>query len=543
MVWERIRRASASLAGAAVLIGVVTAFARVAGFGRTFVFAQTVGDRCLGTAYVTANQLPTVLFEILIGGALAGMVVPVLATAARNGDTEHVRRTASALITWVVLAAVPLSLLLAVVSVPITRLLLVDAHGCPPDQLLALTARFLVVFAPQILFYGLAAVLYGLLQAHRRFLAPALAPLLSSLVVICAYLAFVPVSGSGADDIAVLPVAAELTLSLGTTLGVVALFVTALLPAARLRLRLRPTLRFPPGIARRVRSLAVAALLPLVAMQLTLLVSMWLANNGGGQGAGVLYSYAWALFTLPYGVVAVPIATSAFTTLSVHHGEKDGAAYDRVLSMSTRAVLATTAAVAAALAAAAGPLAAVFATDSTGPLAAALPAYAPGVVAFGMIALLSKALYAAHRGRSAAAAQIVGWLTVMAVSVAGVALAPSDRAVAALGTAMSAGLTVGALLLGAAVLRARGTSAFAGLPRALVASALGAGLGYAGGAALAGVLPTAQTPVAIGSALVSGTVAIVVAGAVVAAIDAKALRAALTRRVRPARPTDEGTKP
>ena len=49
-----------------------------------------------------------------------------------------------------------------------------------------------MVFAPQILLYGLAVVLYGILQAHRRFTAPALAPVLSSLVVIAAYLAFVP---------------------------------------------------------------------------------------------------------------------------------------------------------------------------------------------------------------------------------------------------------------------------------------------------------------------------------------------------------------
>src|SRR5690606_2533360 len=145
------------------------------------------------------------------------------------------------------------------------------------------------------------------LQAHRRFLAPALAPLVSSLVVICAYLAFVPLR-SGATDARALSTAAELVLSAGTTAGVAALFLTALVPVLRMRLGLRPTLSFPPGVGARARSLAAAALLPLVAMQVTLLVSMWLANHGGGGGTGVLYSYAWALFTLPYGVVAVPIA-------------------------------------------------------------------------------------------------------------------------------------------------------------------------------------------------------------------------------------------
>ena len=59
-------------------------------------------------------------------------------------------------------------------------------------SLVPIAARMLVVFAPQILLYGLAVVLYGILQSHRRFTAPALAPILSSLVVIAAYALFVP---------------------------------------------------------------------------------------------------------------------------------------------------------------------------------------------------------------------------------------------------------------------------------------------------------------------------------------------------------------
>ena len=58
--------------------------------------------------------------------------------------------------------------------------------------MVTLTSRMLAVFAPQVLCYGLAVVLYGILQAHRRFTAPALAPVLSSLVVMAAYLLFVP---------------------------------------------------------------------------------------------------------------------------------------------------------------------------------------------------------------------------------------------------------------------------------------------------------------------------------------------------------------
>ena len=83
---------------------------------------------------------------------------------------------------------------------------------------IAVGTRMLVVFAPQIPLYGIAVVLYGVLQAHRRFTGPALAPLVSSVVVICAYLVFVPLSGEITDPGAV-PRPAELALSVGTDAG------------------------------------------------------------------------------------------------------------------------------------------------------------------------------------------------------------------------------------------------------------------------------------------------------------------------------------
>lgn len=525
-------RWTAGVAGAAALIAAVTALARLAGFGRTLVFSQTVGDTCLGTAYVTANQLPTVVYEIVIGGALAGMVVPVLAAAADRGDREQVRATASALITWALIAAVPLSLLLAAVSVPAMSLMLGAGGGCDRAELLPLAARFLVVFAPQIIFYALAAVLYGILQAHRRFLAPALAPLVSSAVVIAAYAAFVPLGHGHRHDLEGLPLSAELTLAVGTTAGVAALFLTALVPAARLGLRPRPRLAFPPGVGPRVRSLATAALLPLVAMQLTLLLSLGLANWGGGTGAAVHYTYAWVLFTLPYGVVAVPIATSAFTALSVRHAERDLAGFASLLSMSARASAVITAALATALAAAAAPIAAVFAGQDPLPLERALLAYAPGIVGFGLLALLSRALYASHQGRRAAAAQLAGWAAVMGTSAALVWALPAEWAIAALGAGTSAGMALAALLLAAGVVRVHGRGALAGMRRSLLATAVGAAAGFAAGRAVADLLLSGLGPgtgAAVAAAAAGGAAALAVFAALAALADRPALRAALVR--------------
>ncbi|GAA3727054.1 hypothetical protein GCM10022402_04630 [Salinactinospora qingdaonensis] len=540
------------MAGAAFLIAAVTTLARLAGFGRTVAFSQTVGDTCLGTAYVTANQLPTVIFEIVIGGALSGMVVPVLAGAVsraapgaepvesgqgsevaectRRAAHDHVRHTASALVTWVVIVAVPLSVALAATAAPAMTLMLGAAGGCDTAAVLDQAVRFVWMFAPQILCYGLAAVLYGILQAHRRFLAPALAPLVSSVVVIASYVAFVPLGAEQRNDVARLPLPAELVLGLGTTAGVLALVITAAVPAARLGLGLRPRLTFPPGVGARVRALAVAALLPLASMQFSMLVALALANRGGGLGAGVLYSYAWSLFTVPYGVVAIPIATSAFTALSVRHSERDPRGYRAVLAMSARACLLATAALATALAAAAMPIADVFARTNPLPLQRALLTYAPGVVAFGLVALLSRALYASHHGRAAALSQVSGWLVVMAAEVALVAAVPADWAVAALGAGTTIGLAVGMALLFAAVVSAHGRGAFTGVGRAALAAALGSALGYGVGASVATAVPTDGLWSNAGAAALGAVPALLVFGAVALVIDGRALRAVLSRK-------------
>ena len=237
---------------------------------RTVVFAQTVGATCLGTAYATANQVPNLVYELVLGGALTSAMVPVLARSAERSATDPsekamVSQITSALLTWSVLILVPLTLIIIGVAGPVASLLNPvnpNAH-CVRSDMIATTADMLRVFAPQVVLYGLSVVLFGLLQAYRRFAGYALAPLVSSLVLIASYLAFAPL-GKGLP-LSRLPVTAQLVLSVGTTLGICALVLVPAVPTWRLHLRLRPALRFPPGVARRAGGLAMVGVIELVA--------------------------------------------------------------------------------------------------------------------------------------------------------------------------------------------------------------------------------------------------------------------------------------
>src|SRR6185312_13102977 len=109
-----------------------------------------------------------------------------------------VGRTTSALLTWAATLLVPVMLLGVLLTHPLIRLLVGGGHpGCSAATEVAVGARMLAVFMPQVVIYAVAVILIGVLQGHRRFLGPALGPLVSSLVVIAAYGVF---AGAASHD-------------------------------------------------------------------------------------------------------------------------------------------------------------------------------------------------------------------------------------------------------------------------------------------------------------------------------------------------------
>jgi putative peptidoglycan lipid II flippase len=526
--------ASTAIGRAAVLIGAITMLARVIGFGRQVVFAHTVQASCLGTAYTTANMVPNIIYDIVMGGALTAVVVPVLAGPALSGsaDRGQVRQISGALLTWTVLLLVPVSAVVALAARPLVSLLLGATPGCPRPDMVAVGTRMLVVFAPQILLYGLAVVLYGILQAHRRFAAPALAPVLSSLVVIGAYFWFGVVGHGYQDMLRPVPTAAWLVLAAGTTAGVAALVVTPLLPAARLHLTLRPTLRFPAGVGARVRSLATAGIATLIAQDASVAVVIVLANSRGGSGTLVLYSFAWAVFFVPYAVLAVPIATSAFPELSARSDR-----FDATSATSTRAVMVASWLGAAGMAGTCLPLARVFqshagqAADAR-QLAIGLAAFAPGLVGYGLTANLSRVLYADLRSRASALAVSGGWLLVIAADLLIVPFVPRSQVLPWLGAGTTIGLTGSGVALIVLVRRFRGPDALRGCARAAIAGLAGAVAGAAAGLGVAFAVPVGGFLPNVAVTLLASGAVLAAFLAVVAVADGGDLRAVARRVVR-----------
>jgi putative peptidoglycan lipid II flippase len=509
------------IVGAAALITVLTVVARIAGFGRTFVFLHTVGHDGLANVYNAANTIPNIVFELVAGGALASLVVPLLAGHVAAGDRDRVASVASALLTWVLVLLIPLAALVWVLAGPITSLLNV------PDTHRDVAADMLRVFAPQLPLYGIGIVLTGVLQAHHRFAWPVIAPLLSSVTVMIAYLSYAVVDGAG-TDFPGLSTTGKIILSVGTTAGVVVLALCLIIPLRRLNLRLRPALRFPGEEGRQAVRLGWAGAVTVGSQQVMTFVVILLAVDSGLT----LYNAAQTVFLLPWAVLAVPLATAVYPTLAA---AKDGD-YQASLSFTARSVSLAAGLGVAALVALAGPAAYLI---NAKPASSGIVGFAPGLFGYALFALLSRALYARGATAAAAVATATGWIVAAAAAVSMAGL--QDRyQVLGLGLANTAGMTVIGLLLVLAVRRNAGPAALSGLGRATVVGIVAAGIAaLAGWLAVAGIGHlTGGTPTAGGS-LVQG----VLGGAVVLPVyllvayaldrrDMAPLAAAVTRRLR-----------
>ena len=409
------RRVATGIAGAAGLIAAFTLLSRLAGFARYLVFAESVRSGGVGSIYQSVNALPNVVFEVAAGGVLAAAAVPLIAHRIGTGERDRADRTASVLLTWVLVVLVPLGALLALAARPLSALLVT---GDDPEAL-DVAVRLLRIFALQVPLYGVGIILTGLLHAHRRFLAAALAPFLSSVVVLVSYLWYGSITG-GEVEPGLVPDEAVAVLGWGTTLGVVVLSLPLVVPALATGWRWRPGVRLPPEDMRRVGALAGAGVVALAAQQAAVVVTMRLANFAGGDAAFTVYTYVQAVYLLPYAVLAVPVAQSAFPSLATRTGAGEDAS--GTLSRALRAVIALTGVAAGALIAAAPAIGAFFgildarrgaegaSPEALAAMPAALTAYAPGLVGFGLVALLTRALYVRGRPLDAGTATALGWV-------------------------------------------------------------------------------------------------------------------------------------
>jgi putative peptidoglycan lipid II flippase len=316
-----------SLGRSAVVMAVGTTLSRVTGLGRlvAMAFALGVTESRLADSYNIANTMPNVIYELILGGVLTSVFIPVLVEELRKKGDDDPWESVSALVTTSMVAVVALTVV-AIIGAPwIIRLFTFRLSGAEQAEQQELATFFLRFFAPQIAFYGIAAIAGGLLNAYDRFAVPMFAPIANNLVVIATFLGFAAIVSGTPDEAGVsTALGQKLLLAVGTT-GGVAVLAVAHWPAVRRlpgKLRWRPDFRHPA--VRKLGRLSLWTLGYVVANQLSFGIALVLAN--GVQGGPTAMFTAFAFFQLPYGIAAVSIMTALVPRMSAQavEGDEDG---------------------------------------------------------------------------------------------------------------------------------------------------------------------------------------------------------------------------
>ncbi|GAC1313479.1 MAG: murein biosynthesis integral membrane protein MurJ [Acidimicrobiales bacterium] len=292
------------MAGVAALSAIGTLLSRLTGLGRTIVQGSALGINGVSDAYNLANTTPNIIYDLVLGGILAGTLVPVF-VAALADDEERGWEAISAVCTAIAAVLAAITVVFFAAAPLIIRFYTVTSNGAATGDERRIATSLLYMFVPQVALYGLTAVVTAVLAARRSYAVPMYTPILNNVIVIGVLITFAATVSIVTPGAVHHDHGAVLLLGLGTTAGVAAMAV-AMLPALRragVRLRWVWNPRHPA--CRRILRLSGWTAGFVVANQVAYLVIILVANHRAGDYSA--YSYAYQFFLLPHGIWIVSL--------------------------------------------------------------------------------------------------------------------------------------------------------------------------------------------------------------------------------------------
>ncbi len=300
-----------SVGASAALMSVCVLFSRITGFLRTWAMAFALGSSFLSSSYQVANNLPNMLYELVMGGMLVTAFLPVYVSVKKKSGDAAGNEYASNLLTIVTLFLGALSLLCMIFPS-----FVIYTQTFYSDQSETTQATFFFqFFAIQLVFYGASSIVSGLLNANRDYLWSSIAPVANNVIVIVTFLAYAFVA----------PLDQELALyiiAIGNPLGVFVQMAIQLPALKRNGIRLKPHVNLHDPALRETLGIGGPTFLVMIISFATVSVMNAASYRFAVDGPSVL-AYARLWYTLPYSFLAIPITTAMFTELSEMKADGD----------------------------------------------------------------------------------------------------------------------------------------------------------------------------------------------------------------------------
>jgi len=377
-----IQKQIARAAGQVMLLFIVS---RALGLAREMIIGARFGTGADLDAYLAAFRLPDLLFQLVAGGALGSAFIPAFTAHLTKNDERGAWRLASSIINLVLIVLSVVALLAGILAKPLVAHVI--APGFSPEQQL-LTVQLLRGLLVSTVIFGISGIVMGILNSYQHFFAPALAPAVYNLGIICGAWFLAPEHGVHG-------------LVVGAVAGAAWHLLVQLPALFERRPKYTATLGLEDPDVREVGRLMAPRVVGLAVIQLNFLVNTIIAS---GLGAGSLsaLNFAWLIMLLPQGIVAQGIATAAFPTFSALAAQNRRAEMRLTFSGTLRAILFLSIPATVGLFVLRVPLIRMllergeFSEGSTAAVAMALAFYAWGLVGHSVLEIAARAFYALH---------------------------------------------------------------------------------------------------------------------------------------------------
>jgi putative peptidoglycan lipid II flippase len=387
-------------------ISAATVLSRATGYARTVAQASVLGVGVVANAYAVSYLLPGLIYELFMGGILYSIFIPLLVDRMTKEGEEDARRLTNALLTLVLPLLAAVTLLGVAFAEPLVALTTnwTAARELSPEaarETTDLAVLFFRIFTLQILFYGISTIATGVLQSHRRFFLATFAPVLNNLIVIASFGLYALLAGENQT-------AAIYVLAAGVTLGVVVMALALIPTMWRLGYKPHPQVRHP-ALAPAAR--LAGPMLILVAASVGVQAVAYLL--GTSFNAAPQIYYAFTIFSLPYGIFVVAVATALMPELSEKYSRGDAEGYRDTLSFGLRLVAFVAIPSTVGLVVLAEPTIALlyergeFGPQATQEVAALLVAYSVGLLGYSAYFLLVRAFYSRQNTKTPALLNVI----------------------------------------------------------------------------------------------------------------------------------------
>lgn len=318
-------------------MSVGTVLSRVTGLLRLFAIAAALGIAEKGSiadSFNLANTAPNIIYELILGGILTSVFVPVFVELLEKEGKERAWQVGSALINVSLVALTALATIGILAAPLFAKLYTLNVEGSQVEAQRHVLTVLLRLFIPQVIFYGLTALTAGLLNAHKRFGAPMFTPILNNIAVIAVFFLF----HRAYQQVTLETISNSqlLIIGLGTTAGV-ALMGLAQLPFLRGLGHYRLSFSVAHPALKKLGRLAVFVIGYVAVNQVGYLVVQILA--AGQPGGYAAYVYAFTFFMLPHGLFAVSVITALLPGMSQHAVNEEWDEFRRRLSTGIRATV------------------------------------------------------------------------------------------------------------------------------------------------------------------------------------------------------------